>query len=141
MWTCHFFNPKRCTYSYISPLNGPKSNWNAFFPRFITKYNEDHKIKLQKFENWKEVDSGIYMPYYIKMFVENHMGDEGYKNSTELRHTLMYDSLQHSNYVTELCLKCGNDNDNDVTSSISWTGCLECKRWIMYSHFSLKNCL
>lgn len=140
IWTCYFFNPKKCTFSYITPLNGPTSKCESFFPKFITKYNEDHKNKLPTFAKWKEIifepsievlpeDSGVYMLYCIKMFTMHNMTDEGYEDS-QLRNTLKTDILQYSNDVTELCLKCGNDNDSSVTSSISWTGCSRCKRWI-----------
>lgn len=96
---------------------------------------------MRSIESWNEViykldevqsyDSGVHVVDYI-YYLSNykHLREDDNWDANKYRQELMVEVLKCSDSVTEICLKCGEEDDQSITNEIPWSGCSKCLRWI-----------
>lgn len=139
-WECYIIDCTKSTFWRVSGYKTKSIDFRRKWEKFIGFYNVDkkHNTKLPQIQFWKEiqtiqsittlpVDSGIFIIHYLYSLI--WVVKDNF-NATIFRSTLMMDSLEYSDNVDGICLKCGECNDLLLTEKIDWTKCTKCKRWI-----------
>lgn len=146
-WSLYIFNTKRNTMCYLSTYVDEEDTVPATklqeFNKFIEAYNAtERKNKLNSIKYWNSVtleskqtikhssDSGILIAFYIHQLAHTGNLQDNRFDAQEFRKILQQEVLQHSENLTEVCLKCGEVDDSSNSDKISWTSCDICERWL-----------
>lgn len=90
-----------------------------------------HKLEFTN-DSVNSIDSGAYILSIAKHVTQKNVIAESESNVVSLRKALCHFIIQNSIKMTDFCIICGLEDDNQIDESdlIDWSECEICKRWV-----------